>query len=119
MERRSLTTDIFRVANLLEANGPKMTEVLKIISKTKDCKQKYGRKHECLVCESYLNPHPGMPMVMMTQTTTWAKKTKKKRKKLKELSLLEEEKNNHWKSWEALERVSPSVLSHCLFFFFF
>lgn len=31
-------------------------------------------------------------MVMMTHTTTWAKKTKKKRKKLKELSLLPKKK---------------------------
>lgn len=50
---------------------------------------------------SYLNPHPGMPIVMMTQTTTWAKKIKKKRKKLKELSLLEEKKTRKVrKLWE-------------------
>ena len=38
--------------------------------------------------QTYLNPHPGIPMVMITKTTTWAKNTKKNAKKLKELSVL-------------------------------
>ena len=37
---------------------------------------------------TYLNPHPGIPMVMITKTTTWAKNMKKNAKKLKELSVL-------------------------------